>query len=110
MSWKRGWSLISWRICGNDYMLIEDDRSTVRDVLKIPPHSQSAPESIGPCKQNGAKVPGVVVANLVRKAGGADLPATVAWRVDERMGRFLPLPMAGLLCSRVGISTADGGN
>ena len=106
---EKGWSLISWQICGNEFMLIEDDRSIVRDVLKIPPHSKSTPESSGPCTMHGADVPGVVVAILDRKPGGANLPATVAWRVDEKEGKFIPLPTAGLLCSRAGIITADGG-
>jgi hypothetical protein len=106
---KKGWSLISWRICGNEFMLIEDDRSIVRDVLKIPPHSKSTPESSGPCTMNGANIPGVVVAILDKRAGGADLPATVAWKVDEVVGKFIPLPTVGLLCSRVGILTVDGG-
>jgi len=106
---EKGWSLISWRICGDEFMLIEDDRSIVRDVLKVPPHSRSTPESTGPCTMNGAHIPGVVVAILDQKAEGADLPATVAWRVDEREGKFIPLPTAGLLCSRVGILSVDGG-
>jgi hypothetical protein len=106
---EKGWSLISWRVCGSEFMLIEDDRSIVRDVLRIPPHSKSAPESSGPCRMNGTAVPGVVVAILGKKPGGADLPATVAWRVDEKEGKFIPLPTAGLLCSRVGIFPADGG-
>lgn len=105
----RGWSLISWRICGDEFMLIQDDRSIARDLLKIPPHSKSAPESSGPCTMHGAKIPGVVVAILDKTSGGADLPATVAWRVDARAGKFIPQPTAGLLCSRVGIITADGG-
>jgi hypothetical protein len=111
---EKGWSLISWRICGDEFMLILDDRSGIRDVLKVPPHSRSTPESTGPCKMNGADVPGTVVAILDKRAGGAeagraDLPATVAWRVDEKKGQVIPLPTAGLLCSRVGISTVDGG-
>lgn len=106
-----GGSLISWRICGEEYMLIVDKRSLVRDVLQIPPHSKSAPESTGPCKMNGTDLSGVVVAILDKKAGGtADLPATVAWKVDEKQAKFIPLPTAGLLCSRVGIATVDGGN
>jgi hypothetical protein len=107
---EKGWSLISWQICGGEFMLIEDDRSIVRDVLKVPPHSKSTPESSGPCTMNGADVPGFVVAILDRKPGGANLPATVAWRVDEKEGKFIPLPTAGLLCSRAGIITADGGS
>jgi len=106
---EQGWSLVSWRICGGEYMLLEDNRFSVRDILKIPPHSRSMPESSGPCTMNGAAIPGVVVAILDRKGGGADLPATVAWRVDQRQGKFIPVPTTGLLCSRSGIITVDGG-
>lgn len=106
-----GGSLISWRICGDEFMMIVDRHSLIRDVLKIPPHSKSAPESAGPCKLNGADLPGVVVAILDRKEGGpaGDHPATIAWKVDEKKGQFIPLPTAELLCSGVGIFTVDGG-
>lgn len=106
---EEGGTLISWRICGAEYMLIENDRSIVRDVLKIPAHSKSAPQTTGPCTMNGAVIPGIVVAILAGTAAGADLPATAAWKVDEKQGRFMPLPTAGLRCSRAGIITADGG-
>jgi hypothetical protein len=106
---EKGWSLISWRICGDEFMLIVDDRSRVRDVLKVPAHSRSRPESTGPCTMNGAEIPGEVVAILDQKDGAKDLPAISAWRVDEKAGRFVPLPTTGLLCARAGILAADGG-
>ncbi len=107
---ENGWSLISWRICGSELMLIEDHHSRVRDVLKVPPHSRSAPETSGPCTLKGAAIPGAVVAILDPKPGAADLPASAAWKIDEKAGTFIPLPTAGLLCSRAGILTVDGGS
>jgi hypothetical protein len=106
---EKGGSLTSWRICGGEFMLIEDQRSVVRDVLKVPPHSRSAPQSSGPCTRDDRAIPGAVVAILQNQAGAADLPATVAWGVDEKAGRFVPLPTKGVRCSRSGISTVDGG-
>src|SRR2546421_8137547 len=32
--------LISWRICGEEYVLLEDQKNVVRDVLKFPKHSK----------------------------------------------------------------------
>jgi hypothetical protein len=106
---EKGWSLISWRICGDEYMVIADARAKVRDVLKLPPHSKARPESGGPCTKNGVTIPGGVVAILDKRDGADDLPATVAWKVDEKSGKFIPLPTAGLLCARSGIITVDGG-
>jgi hypothetical protein len=34
--------LISWRICGEEYVLLED-KDVVRDVLKFPKHSKDSP-------------------------------------------------------------------
>ena len=34
--------VITWRICGEEYVLLED-KDTVRDVLKFPKHSKEIP-------------------------------------------------------------------
>jgi hypothetical protein len=44
--------LISWRICGDEYVLLED-KDVVRDVLKFPKHSKDSPQFIGSCQSNG---------------------------------------------------------
>ena len=41
-------SAISWRICGEEYVLLED-KDIVRDVLKFPKHSKDSPQFIGSC-------------------------------------------------------------
>jgi hypothetical protein len=41
--------LISWQICGEEYVLLEDQKNVVRDVLKFPKHSKDSPEFIGSC-------------------------------------------------------------
>src|SRR5258708_18459719 len=42
-------SVITWRICGEEYVLLED-KDSVRDVLKFPKHSKESPAFIGSCQ------------------------------------------------------------
>jgi hypothetical protein len=113
---------VTWLICGKEYAVITDARDVVRDVLVFPPHSRRAPAfSGGVCQRNGKELSGEIMGVLDTR-GAKDtesahyspqdktlLPVTVAWRVDEKTGKFVPLPAAGLLCPRSGIDTADGG-
>ncbi len=91
-------------------MLLEN-KSVVRDVLKVPPHSKSSPEFIGTCEMNGKETQTVVVAILdnEKQIGAPTLPAKVAWKIDEKKMKFVSLPTDGLRCPRSGISTLDGG-
>jgi hypothetical protein len=103
-------SCISWLICGSEFMLLQD-KSVVRDVLKVPPHSKSSPEFIGTCEINGEETKTIVVAILdnEKQAAGETLPAKIAWKIDQKKMKFVSLPTDGLRCSRSGISTLDGG-
>jgi hypothetical protein len=56
-------SVISWRICGEEYILLED-KDTVRDVLKFPKHSKESPAFIGSCQLNGRDLPGTAIGVL----------------------------------------------
>ena len=100
--------LISWRICGEDYVLLED-KAVVRDVLKFPKHSKESPEFIGSCQLNGHEVPGSAIGVLKNEHGVEMLPAVIAWKIDDKQMKFVKLQIEGLRCSRDGISTADGG-
>lgn len=100
---------ISWMICGKEFMLLEDDRTVVRDVLQFPLHSKNAPEFIGTCMRNGTKISDAVVAILSLKTEGESLPAEIAWEIDEKNVKFIKLSTEGLACPRNGIITADGG-
>ena len=101
-------SVISWRICGEEYALLED-KDTVRDVLKFPKHSKESPEFIGSCQLNGQDLPGTVIGVLKNDDGAKILPAASAWKIDEKQMKFVELTPEGLRCSRDGIITADGG-
>jgi hypothetical protein len=100
--------LISWRICGEEYVLLED-KDVVRDVLKFPVHSQECPQFIGSCQLNGHDVRGSAIAVLKNENGVEMLPAVSAWKIDEKQTKFVKLQTEGLRCSRDGIITADGG-
>ncbi len=100
--------LISWRICGEEYVLLED-KDVVRDVLKFPTHSKESPQFIGSCQLNGHDVPGSAIGVLKNEHGVEMLPAVIAWKIDDEQMKFVKLQTEGLRCSRNGIITADGG-
>jgi hypothetical protein len=100
--------LISWRICGEEYVLLED-QDVVRDVLKFPKHSKDSPQFIGSCQLNGHDVPGTAIGVLKNEEGVDILPAASAWKIDDKQKKFVKLQTEGLRCARDGIITADGG-
>ncbi len=100
--------LISWRICGEEYVLLED-QGVVRDVLKFPKHSKDSPQFIGSCQLNGHDVAGTAIGVLKNENDVESLPAVIAWKIDEKQTKFVELQTEGLRCSREGIITADGG-
>jgi hypothetical protein len=101
-------SVISWRICGEEYVLLED-KDVVRDVLKFPKHSKDSPAFIGSCQLNGHDFPGTAIGVLKNENGVETLPAVTAWKIDDKQMKFVELKTEGLRCSRDGIVTADGG-
>ena len=101
-------SVISWRICGEEYVLLED-QDVVRDVLKFPKHSRESPAFIGSCQLNGRDVPGTAIGVLKKENGAEILPAVSAWKIDDKQMKFVELKTEELRCSRAGIITADGG-
>ena len=101
-------NVISWRICGEEYVLLED-KDVVRDVLKFPKHSKESPQFVGSCQLNGHDVPGTAIGVLKNENGVAILPAVSAWKIDDKQMKFVELKTEGLRCSRDGIITADGG-
>jgi hypothetical protein len=77
-------------ICGKEFMVLEDNRTNAfRDVLQIPPHSKSNPEFQGRCKLKGKLMPESVVAILRDQGGQDELPADAAWRIDEKVIKFI---------------------
>ncbi|HST30093.1 MAG TPA: hypothetical protein VLK27_04570 [Chthoniobacterales bacterium] len=101
-------SLVSWQICGEEYATLEQD-DVVKDAIKFPKHSKDTPEFDGSCQVNGKDVPWYAVGVLKNQEGVAMLQALVAWKIDQKQKKFVPLQVEGLRCSRDEIITADGG-
>jgi hypothetical protein len=101
-------TVISWEICGEEYVLLEDN-DVVRDVLKFPKHSKDAPQFVGSCQLDGHDLAGIAIGVLKNENGVERLPAVSAWKIDDKQMKFVPLQTEGLRCSRDGIITADGG-
>jgi hypothetical protein len=98
-------SSITWLICGKEFMVLEDSRTNIiHDVLQIPPHSKSNPEFQGRCKLKGKLMPESVVAILREQSGQDELPADAAWKIDEKLVKFVKMSTDGMLCPRDGIS------
>jgi hypothetical protein len=81
----------------------------VRDVLKFPKHSKDSPQFIGSCQLNGHDVADTAIGVLKNENNSENLPAVVAWKIDDKQIKFVELQTEGLRCSRDGIITADGG-
>lgn len=69
--------LISWRICGEEYALLEE-KDVVRDVMKFPKHSKESPEFIGSCQLDGQDVQGTATGVLKNESDVEMLPAVIA--------------------------------
>ena len=102
-------TIISWRICGDEYVLLEE-KDVVRDVLKFQKHSKASPQFVGSCQLNGHDLPGAAIGVLKIGPSVEMLPAVVAWKIDDKQMKFVKLQTEGLRCSRDGIITADGGH
>jgi hypothetical protein len=101
--------LISWRICDREYAeLLNTKKDLVRDVLPVPKHSLYSPLSFAePCQVDGKNIPDAVISILDNPGGQRPkgyfesimLPVKVAWKIDERKERFVPMPRRGLTCA-----------
>jgi len=98
--------LISWRICGDEYVLLEED-DVVNDVLKFPPHSKDFPQFVGECQMNGLDLHDTIIAVLKRDKTAENLPATIAWRIDKKKAKFLKLNAEEIRCPTSGVTSAD---
>jgi hypothetical protein len=98
---------VDWLICGNEYVLLEDE--LVRDVILLPPHSKSTPAFSGICQVNGRDLADVIIAVLNFAPGTRPLTAAAAWKIDTKRAKFVKMSTDGLVCPRSGIFTTDGG-
>lgn len=112
-------SAISWRICGKEYLVLEDRKGVVRDVLTVPTHAYATPQFTATnCKLNGKTLPDTFFGILDNHAGDRTkpidpsddtslLPVLTAWRIDEKRAKFVSQPATGLACPRNGTFSVD---
>lgn len=90
--------VVSWTMCGKKYDLLYK-RNTISDVLPTPaPDEQNTFEFLGYCKVDGKEVPGFVYGVMAKDAGTENIRPIVAWKIDERRGKFVIMSVAGLSC------------
>jgi hypothetical protein len=107
-------SSVAWKICGKEYFTVVASGGAIRDVLELPQHSHTAPHftSLG-CKINGKPDSDLVVGvydntKVFKPETDSDLlPATSAWKVDQKTGKISPLSVTGLKCPRIDIVSSD---
>ena len=102
-------SSINWRICGSEFILLVDRSGPVRDVLPFPEHSKRSPAFEGICQVKGRDLPDIFVAILDGAPAADYLPVQAAWKIDQQRAKFVKVSIEGLVCSRSGIYTIDGG-
>lgn len=111
-----GLNYAAWTMCGGSYHMLMRGK-VIRSVVRAD-HSRTAPAFLGQCEMNGKPMSDLVLAILkpsntdTGHASARDhtlIPATLAWRIDEKSGRFVETSASGMMCPRDGIATADGG-
>lgn len=90
-------SLTTWRICGDQYLLLQQgDR--VKSVLKIPEQYRSSGD-VFPCVPVGGKDGGYIIA-VPGARGKSNRRSVAAWRLDEKALKFNPVQPGVLECER----------
>ncbi len=96
----------SWMICGKEYFLLYD-RNIIRDVLLFPAHDKNTPAFGAYCQVGGKEVPEFIYGVLEKKPGMQTYSVKVAWRLDEKRVKFVPMPVEGLSCPSDSIFSVD---
>ena len=111
----------AFSICGKEFVLLLGAHGKILDVLAFPAHSRTSPAfTAGNCQKDGKPLKDAVMAVLDNRAAAGStshysgddptlLPATAAWKIDEKSAKFVAISPRGVLCPRGGILTADGG-
>ena len=95
------WTLISWEICGREYLLLER-QDVVKDVLasEIPPGGPHA--QIASCAADGSKLPGTGVAFVERDEKKWPRAVKSAWLIDDKKIKFVKVTANEIVCTPFG--------
>lgn len=102
-------SSINWLICGKEFVVLQDRKNLIRDVLPFPAHSKTSPAFSGICQLNGREMPDILVGVLNSEATADSLPVLAAWKIDLKRAKFVKAPIEGVRCPKSLIFTVDGG-
>src|SRR5262245_35098313 len=90
--------LIFWRICENEYVLLEQG-TRVRAVLKIPEAFKGSGDAII-CYPVGKKPAETIIAISSSIQTEKTIRPAAAWKVDEKRISFVPISTVQLDCDR----------
>jgi hypothetical protein len=92
------WTLISWQICGREYLLLER-REIVRDVLASPLPPGSPQSQITSCTVDGASLPGTAVAFVSTNVPKGPMLVEYAWRINDTTIKFAKIAGREIVCA-----------
>ncbi|NHZ91829.1 hypothetical protein F2P45_22890 [Massilia sp. CCM 8733] len=87
-----------WMICGNKFILLEDKKFLIHDVLQVPDDSKNLVEFTGKCTIHNKEKSELIFALLNKEDGVASLSANSAWIVDEKKKLFKKTSTDGMRC------------
>jgi len=92
------WTLISWQICGQEYLVLER-RGIVRDVLASPMPPGSPESQIASCAVDGSSLHGTAVAFV--SANDKEWPKLVeyAWLINDKTIKFAKIEGKEIVCA-----------
>ena len=91
------WTLISWRICGREYVLLER-LGVVKDVLPSPAEAGQEESIIATCSVDGVESKQTAI--VFAPAAAVRTPSQVrrAWFIDDQAVKFVERHAAKILC------------
>ena len=92
------WTLISWQICGREYLLLER-RGIVQDVLASPLPQESAQFTIASCVVDGSSLHGTAVIFVSAKERQLPKPVEHAWLINDKTIRFSKIKGKEIVCT-----------
>jgi hypothetical protein len=95
------WTLVSWRICGREHVILERN-GVVKDVLVAPAEAAQSKSVIVSCSVDGVQV--MKTAVVFSPADGWHAPSMVSrvWLIDDQEVRFVERSGAGIRCTELG--------
>lgn len=92
------WTLITWEICGRDYIVLER-RGVVKDVLAAPLPKESLRSQIVSCVADGASKDGTAVAFVSVDKQPLRERVQNVWLIDEKKIKFSKIEGEEIMCA-----------